>query len=76
MEKFPYGFAIVTWWEDGTYCLSFVSFGHENGSSGFLWKNISNMAESSKNILNNKNAPTRTHKKSQILLYRFLDEYT
>ena len=34
------------------------------------------MAESSKNILNNPNAPRRTHKKSQILLYRFLDEYT
>ena len=25
-------------------------------------------------FLKNQNAPTRTHKKSQILLYRFLDE--
>ena len=24
----------------------------------------------------NQNVPTRTHKKSQILLHRFLDEYT
>ena len=34
------------------------------------------MADSSKGILNNQDAPTRTHTKSQILLYRFLDEYT
>ena len=34
------------------------------------------MADSSKNIKNNQNAPTKTHKKSQILLYRILDEYT
>ena len=34
------------------------------------------MADSSKNIEKNENAPTRTHKMSQILLPRFLDEYT
>ena len=33
------------------------------------------MADSCKNIQKYQNAPT-THKKSQILLYRFLDEYT
>ena len=27
-------------------------------------------------LLKNQNAPTRTQKKSQILLYGFLDEYT
>ena len=35
------------------------------------------MAHSSKNIQKKKkNAPGRTRKKIQILLYRFLDEYT
>ena len=37
-ETFPYGFVILTWWEDVTYCLSFVLFGHENRSSEFLQK--------------------------------------
>ena len=79
LEKFPYGFPILTWWEDGTYCLPFILFGHKNGSSEFLWKTISNMADIIKNIKKRSNmlhAATRTHKKSQILLYRFLDEYT
>ena len=49
-ETFPYGFVILTWWEDVTYCLSFVLFGHKNGSSEFLRKTISTMADSSKNI--------------------------
>ena len=43
---------------------------------GFCEKKMSDMADSSKGILNNQDAPTRTHTKSQILLYRFLDEYT
>ena len=75
-EKFLYVFVILTWWEDATYCLPFVLFGHQNGSSEFLQKTISNIVDSSKSIQKNQNAPTRTHKKSQILLYRFLDEYT
>ena len=54
----------------------FVLFGRENESYEFLWKTISNMADSSKNILKNKNAPKRTREKSQILQHRFLDEYT
>ena len=29
-----------------------------------------------KTLKKNQNAPTTTHKKSQILLYRFSDEYT
>ena len=33
------------------------------------------MADSNKNFKKSQNAPTRTHKKSQIL-YRCLDEYT
>ena len=53
----------------------FVLFGRENESYEFLWKTISNMADSSKNILKNKNAPKRTREKSQ-LQHRFLDEYT
>ena len=39
-------------------------------------RNIPNMADSSKNIKKkNQNAPTRTHKKNQISLYKFSDEY-
>ena len=36
------------------------------------------MADNNKNIKKkkNQNAPIRTHKMSQTLLYRFLDEYT
>ena len=34
------------------------------------------MEESCKKILKNQNAPTTTHKRSQILLYIFLDEHT
>ena len=34
------------------------------------------MTDSCKNNQKNQNAPTTIHKKSQILLYRFLDEYT
>ena len=41
-EKFPYEYIILTLWEDETYCLSFVLFGHKNGSSKFFWKIISN----------------------------------
>ena len=46
-EKFLYGFIILTWWEDGTYCLFFVLYGHKNGRSEILRKTISNMADSS-----------------------------
>ena len=42
----------------------------------FLQKTISNMAGSCKNIKKHQNAPTRTQKKSQILLRGSLDEYT
>ena len=35
-----------------------------------------NIAKSIKNIQKNQNAPTETHKKSQILLTRFLYEYS
>ena len=59
-----------------TYCLSFVLFGHENGSSEFLQKPYQTWQTAVKTFKKNKNAPKRTHKKSQILLYRFLDEYT
>ena len=58
------------------HCLSFVLLSHENGSSELLQKTISNMPETSVKTLKSQNAPTRTHKKSQILLYRLLDEYT
>ena len=48
--KFSMSLFFLTWWEDGSYCLSFILFGHENGSSEFLRKIISNMADSCKNI--------------------------
>ena len=40
----------------------FFLFGHKNGSSEFLRKTISNLADGSKKILKNENAPTRTRK--------------
>ena len=36
--------------EGWTLLHIFVLFGHENGNSEFLWKTISNMANSCKNI--------------------------
>ena len=51
--------------------------GHKNESPEILRKTILNMADSSKNIQKkNQNALTRTYKKSQTLLCRFLSEYT
>ena len=76
LKSFHMGLLFLTGWDDGTYCLSFVLFDHENGISKFLQKTILNMADSCINIKKNQKAPTTTHKKSQILLYRFLDEYT
>ena len=34
------------------------------------------MRDRSKNTQKNQNPPTRTHKKNQLLFYRFLDKYT
>ena len=76
LKSFYMGFLFLTWWEDWTYCLSFVLFGHENEGSEFLRKTISNMADSCKNIQKIKMLQQQQHKKSQIWSYRFLDEYT
>ena len=59
-----------------TACFLFYLVMNENGSSEFSQKAISNIEDSCKNIQKNQNAPTATHKKSQILLHRFLDELT
>ena len=44
------GLLFLTGWDDGTYCLSFVLFDHENGISKFWQKTILNMADSCINI--------------------------
>ena len=72
-EKFPYGFVNLIWWEDVTYCLSFVLFGHENGSFEFLQKTISNMADSSKkNFKKSRCSNNNTQKKSNIIIFNYI----
>ena len=77
--KWFHGFVILARWEDRTYCLSSVFFGHKNGSScleHFEKKLYQIWPAAVEKLKKHENAPTRTQKKSQILLRRFLDEYT
>ena len=67
-ECFHMGLLFLTWWENGTYCLSFVLFGHENRSSEFLQKAISNMVDSYKNIQKkSKCSKNNTQRESNII---------
>ena len=61
--KFPWIFC--SWWEDGTYPLFYL-----------VTKPISNMISSTRTFKKHQNASTRTYRKNQILLRRFLKEYT
>ena len=67
------------WWEDGAYCLPFVLFGHKVVGSSSLEnlyrKPYRKWPTAVKTFKKHQNAPTRTHKKDQILLIKFLDEY-
>ena len=63
------GLLFLTGWDDGTYCLSFVLFDHENGISKFLQKNILNMADSCINIKKkSKGSNNNTKKESDIII--------
>ena len=46
-EEFPW--VCYSWWEDGTYCLLCVLFGHKNVGKS-LQKIISKLSNSTKNI--------------------------
>ena len=78
-EKFP---CVIFYfrWEDGTYCLSSVLFGHKNMKTSsleyFYKKPYRTWPTAVKTFKNHQHASTRTHKTIQILLRRFLDEYT
>ena len=64
-------FVTLVFWENGTYCLSSVLFGHENGSSEyFCKKTYQAWPKAVKTFKKHQNAPIRTYKKNQILLYR------
>ena len=69
-SKIFHGFVILARWENRTYCVSSVLFGHKNESSEDFCKKHINMATSSKNIQKYENASRRTHRNNQILLYR------
>ena len=76
-EKFPW--VCYSRWEDGAYCLLGVLFGHKVVGSSSLKnlykKSYQTWTAAVKTFRKHKNAPTRTLKKSQILLTRFIDEY-
>ena len=58
-------------WENGTYCLSSVLFGRKKGSYEYFCKKLyQTWSKAVKTFKKHQNAPTRTHKKNQILLYR------
>ena len=70
-SKSFHGFITLARWENGTYCLLSVLFGHKNGSSEYFCKKPYQVwPKAVKKFNKHQNAPTRTHKKSQILLYR------
>ena len=65
-----HGFVTLTPWENGTYCLSSVLFGHKNESSEyFCKKSYQTWPKAVKTSEKHHNAQTRTHKKNQILLH-------
>ena len=69
MKVSLYVFLFLNLWESRTYCPSFVSFGHEKGSSEFLRKTIS----SSCKIIQKIKTLQRQHKKeSWINTYKSL----
>ena len=66
-------------WEDGAYCLPCVLFGDKivgtSSLESLYTKPHRKWPTAVKTFKKHQNAPTRTHKKDQILLIKFLDEY-
>ena len=66
-------------WEDGACCLPCVLFGHKVAGSSSLEntyrKPYRKWPAAVKTFKKHQNAPTGTHKTSQILFTRLLDEY-
>ena len=81
-ENFP--FLCYCLWEDKAYCLPSALFGHIFGHKIIRNSTLQNLYKKPygtwpagvKTFKKHQNAPTRTHKKSQIILCRFVDEYT
>ena len=77
LEELPWLY--YSWGEDGAYCLPGVLFGHKVVGSSSLEnlyrKPYRTWPTAVKTFKKHQNAPTWTHKKSHILLTRFLDEY-
>ena len=69
-EEFPW--VCYSWWEDGAYCLPCILFGHKvvgSSSLEILYRKLyQTWPTAVKKFKKHKNAPTRTHKKTQILL--------
>ena len=64
-SKSCYRFVTLARWENGTYCLSSVLFGHKNESSEYFCKNpYQTWPKAVKTFKNHQNAPPRTHKKN------------
>ena len=74
-ETFSFGLVILTWWEDGTIACLLFYLVIKMEVLGFREKPYQIWQTSVKAFKKNQNARQRPHKKSQILLYRFLDEY-
>ena len=78
LEELPWLY--YSWWEDGAYCLPGVLFGHKVVGSSSLEnlyrKPYRTWPTAVKTFKKHQNTQTRSHKKSQIVLTRFLDEYT
>ena len=66
-EEFP---RVYSWWEDRTYCLPCVLFGHKYVGKS-LQKKMSKMANSSKNIKKNIEMFQREYTKKE--KYHFID---
>ena len=76
-EEFPW--VCYSRWEGGGYCLPCILFGHKVvGSSGLenIYKKLyQTWPTAVKTLKKHRYSPTGKHKKSQILLTRFLNEY-
>ena len=64
-----------SFWEDRTYCLPCVLFGHKNVGKS-LQKVISKLVNSSKNIQKTSKCSDGNTQKEANIFHRFLGEYT
>ena len=67
-EEFPW--VCYSWWEDRTYCLPCVLFGHKNVEKS-LRKIMSTIAYDSKKIQKNQMLQRNTQKEKNIISYIF-----